>query len=156
VLTANGKVMTLLPLASTEEGAKGNSIGKAGEFEFDEAKRRAVYTKEAHLEGSQGSVRADRIELALAAKGNDLQQLTANGAVKVGVEGQEASGQTLVYHPTDVRYVLNGTPVRLVRDCRETVGRSLTFFRHSSQVIVDGNEIRVMTKGGKCPDPPKP
>ena len=155
VLTANGRVMTLLPLAPAEEGAKGNSIARAGEFQFDDAKRRATYVKDAHMEGAQGTVRADRIELELATTGNDLQQLTANGAVKVNVEGREASGQQLVYHPTNAMYVLNGTPVRLIQECQESTGRTLTFYRGSDNFVVDGNkEIRTQMKGGKCPQSP--
>jgi lipopolysaccharide export system protein LptA len=154
-LTANGRVLTLLPLARTEEGSKGNSIGRAGEFQFDDAKRRAIYAKEAHLEGSQGTVRADRIELVLAGTGNDLQQLRADGTVRVGVEGREATGQHLVYHPTEAMYVLNGTPVRMTEDCQESTGRTLTFYRGSPKVIVDGaEEMRVQMKGGKCPQAP--
>jgi lipopolysaccharide export system protein LptA len=155
VLTASGRVMTLLPLARTEEGSKGNSIARAGEFTFDEAKRRAVYLKDAHLEGSQGTVHANRIELALAAQGNDLQQLTADGSVRVSVEGREATGQRLVYDPASAMYVLNGTPVTFVqsKDCQETTGRALTFYRGSDKITMDGKEARVETKGGKCLQP---
>ena len=155
LLVATGNVMTLLPLARTDETAKGNSVGRAGEFEFDDAKRRAVYVKNAHLEGSTGNVRADRIELLLASSGNDLQQLTARGTVKVNVESREATGQQLVYHPADASYVLNGTPVHLMQECQESTGRTLTFYRGSDKITVDGNEeTRVQTKGGKCPESP--
>lgn len=154
VLDATGRVMTVLPLARTEDSAKGNSIGRAGEFHFDDAKRLAVYAKEAHLEGSQGDVRADRIELLLAQSGNDLQQMTARGTVKVNLESREASGQQLVYNPAEAKYVLNGTPVRLLQNCQETTGRTVTFFRGSEKITVDGNETRTQMKGGKCPEPP--
>ena len=152
-LVSTGNVTTSLPLAATAgEGAKGNSTGRAGHFEFDDTKRRAVFAKAAQLDGSQGNLRAERIELTLAGKGNDLQQLTADGSVEVFVEDRKASGDTLVYHPSDERYVLNGTPVRLVRGCQESAGRTLTFYRGSERVLVDGNESRVQMKGGKCPD----
>jgi lipopolysaccharide export system protein LptA len=152
-LASTGNVATSLPLAATAgEGAKGNSTGRAGHFEFDDAKRRAVFAKAAQLDGSQGNLRAERIELTLAGKSNDLQQLTADGSVEVFVEDRKASGDALVYHPSDERYVLNGTPVRLVRGCQESSGRTLTFYRGSERVLVDGSESRVQTKGGKCPE----
>jgi lipopolysaccharide export system protein LptA len=155
-LTATGSVSTSLPIAaSTAEGAKGNSTGRAGQFEFDDGKRRAVFTKDAQLEGSQGNLSADRIQLTLAAKGNDLEQLDAQGNVVMFVEDRKATGETLVYHPSDERYVLNGTPVRLIRGCQESAGRTLTFYRGSERVLVDGNESRVQTKGGKCPESAK-
>jgi lipopolysaccharide export system protein LptA len=154
-LTASGTVVTSLPLARTSDGAKGNSIGRAEQFEFDDVKRQAVFTGKARLEGSQGNVRANRIQLALASEGNDLQQLTADGTVGVNVENREATGQHLEYHPADAKYVLTGTPVRLVQDCQESTGRTLTFYRGSEKFSVDGNEqTRVQMKGGKCPAPP--
>jgi lipopolysaccharide export system protein LptA len=154
-LTATGNVLTSLPLAATGEGAKGNSTGRAGQFEFDDAKRRAVFTKQAQLDGAQGNLTANQIALSLVDNGNDLRQLNADGNVEVFVEDRKASGDTLVYYPTDERYVLNGTPVRLVRGCQESAGRTLTFYRGSERVLVDGNESRVQTKGGKCPEPPR-
>ena len=79
----------------------------------------------------------------------------ADGSVKILLDDREASGQQLVYHPADERYVLNGNPVSLVQDCQETAGRTLTFYRGSAKVQVDGQEkTRVTTKGGKCPEPP--
>lgn len=157
-LLATGNVTTSLPLAATAEpGAKGNSTGRAGRFEFDDAKRQAVYTTQAQLEGAQGNLRANRIELALAGQGNDLQQMTAEGSVEILIDDRKASGQTLVYHPADERYVLNGTPVSLVQDCQETAGRTLTFYRASANIRVDGQDkTRVTTKGGKCAAPPSP
>lgn len=154
-LLATGNVTTSLPLASTKaEGAKGNSTGRAGQFEFDDAARRAVYTTQAQLDGAQGNLRANRIELALVEQGNGLRQMTADGGVEIILEDRKASGQSLVYHPAEERYVINGTPVSLVQDCQETAGRTLTFYRASANVQVDGRETRVTTKGGKCPEPP--
>jgi lipopolysaccharide export system protein LptA len=152
-LLASGNVITSLPLASTaDEGAKGNSTGRAGRFEFDDVARRAVYSTQAQLAGAQGDLRADRIELSLVPTGNELQQMKADGSVVIVLDARKASGQSLVYHPADERYVLNGNPVRLAEDCQETAGRTLTFYRGSARVQVDGQDkIRVTTKGGKCP-----
>ena len=156
LLATGSPVTTSLPLAATkEEGAKGNSTGRAGLFEFDDQARRVVYTKQAQLDGAQGNLRANRIELALVEEGNDLRQMTADGAVRILLDDRQASGQKLVYHPSDERYVLNGTPVSLVQDCQETAGRTLTFYRGSANVQVDGHETRVQTRGGKCPPPPQ-
>ena len=50
-----------------------------------------------------------------------------------------------------------GAPVKMIdADCQETTGKTLTFFKSSDRVIVDGNEeIRTQTKGGgKCPAAP--
>jgi lipopolysaccharide transport protein LptA len=156
-LTAAGNVVATLPIAGRkEDGPNGTSIATAGEFEFDDAKRRALFTKQAQLDGGQGNLRASRIELFLAPKDNALERLVADGSVTAGVDKRVATGQHLTYHPADEKYVLTGTPVRLVQDCQESTGRTLTFYRGSDKISVDGNEeIRVQTKGSKCPDPPK-
>jgi lipopolysaccharide export system protein LptA len=115
-----------------------------------------VFTTQAQFNGVQGNLRADRIELRLAPKDNALERLDAAGTVTALVEKRRATGQKLTYHPAEEKYVLAGTPVRLVEGCQESTGRTLTFYRGSENVIVDGNqEIRVQTKGGtKCPDVP--
>ena len=50
---------------------------------------------------------------------------------------------------------MTGAPVTIVDECgRETTGRTLTFFKATDRIVVDGNEqIRTQTKGGKsnCP-----
>jgi hypothetical protein len=50
---------------------------------------------------------------------------------------------------------VTGSPVTILDECaRETTGRTLTFFKTTDRIIVDGNEqIRTQTKGSKtsCP-----
>ena len=53
------------------------------------------------------------------------------------------------------RYEIAGTPGRFVDACNESAGRTLTFFRSSDRVIIDGNEeVRTESRGGKCPGRP--
>jgi lipopolysaccharide transport protein LptA len=156
-LIARGNVVSVLPLAGkTVDGSASTSTGRAGEFEFADAKRRAVFSKAAQLDGVQGNVRADRIELVLAPNDNTLDRLEAEGtAVRVIIETREASGTRLTYLPQHEEYRLVGSPVRFIETCRETTGRTLTFFGSSDRILVDGNEEqRTQTKGNsKCPDP---
>ena len=156
-LKANGNVLSTLPIASgPDEGAKATSIARAGSFEFDDAKRRAVFETQAQLDGVQGNVHARLIEVFLAPKDNTLQRLEARDAVEVVIEKRKATGQRMTYHPDDARYVLTGSPVRLLQECQESTGRTLTFWKSSDRIQVDGaDEIRTQTKGGKCPDAPK-
>lgn len=153
-LGATGNVVTTLPVAARPDaGAKGTSLARAGEFQFDDAKRRAVFVEQAQLEGVQGNLRADRIELVLAPKDNALERLEGEGAVTAAVDRRQATGQTLTYFPDEERYTLAGLPVRLVDGCRESTGRTLTFYRGSERMEIDGRqEMRVQTKGGDCPE----
>jgi lipopolysaccharide export system protein LptA len=67
-----------------------------------------------------------------------------------------ATGARMTYLTATERYVMSGTPVAIVEECRETTGKSLTFFRSTDTISVDGNEeIRTQTKTGKdCPELP--
>lgn len=158
-LIASGNVVSVLPIAGkTEKGSSSTSTGKAAEFQFQDAKRLAVFNKEAQLDGVQGNLHADRIELRLGPKDNTLERLDAEGkAVRVVLEKREATGTQLTYLPVGEEYRLVGSPVKFVESCRETTGRTLTFFRASDRIVVDGNqEQRTQSKGNpNCPEPPR-
>lgn len=156
-LVATGNVVAVLPIAGKGSDGARTSTGRAGEFEFVDAKRRALFSKQAQLDGAQGNVRADRIELLLAPKDNTLERMEAQGsAVRVIVEKREAAGTALTYLPREEEYRLVGAPVRFIEGCRETTGRTLTFFGSSDRILVDGNEEqRTQTRGNpKCPESP--
>jgi hypothetical protein len=110
------------------------------------------------LSGAQGDVTAVRIELVLAPKGSQLDRLEAYTSVSVRVDMRVGTGDRLTYFAEDGRYVMTGiatVPVKIV-DCRETIGRTVTFFKSTERIIVDGNEeVRTQSKsGGPCPAPP--
>jgi len=155
-LTATGNVVSVLPIAGKESGTgTPTSIARAGDFQFEDAKRRAVFTKQAQLDGIQGNLHADRIELFLAAEDNTLERLEAQTSVEIVLDKRKSTGQHLTYFPADEKYVLTGSPVRLTQECQESTGRTLTFYKASDRIQVDGNEeVRVQTKsaGGKCQD----
>lgn len=157
-LTATGNVRAALPIAGRPggNGSTATSIARAEEFTFDDVSRRAVFVKQAQFDGAQGNLHAHRIELVLARADNTLERLEAQDAVEVVLDTRKATGQRMTYHPADEKYVLTGSPVRLVQECQESTGRTLTFYKASDRIQVDGNEeIRVQTKGGKCPEPPR-
>lgn len=157
-LNAAGKVRSTLGLAAGPADSKEPTpptIARAAEFTFDESARRVTYTTGAHMNGPQGELFGDRIELLLAKDRNALDRLEADGQVKVVVDTRQATGAHLTYHPNETRYVLTGTPVRFTQECRETTGQTLTFYKGSDRISVDGNEeARTQSRGGaQCPDP---
>lgn len=111
------------------------------------------------LSGSQGDVTASRIELVLAKAGSQLDRLEAYTAVTARVDTRVGTGDRLTYFAEDGRYVMTGiatVPVKIVEECRETIGRTVTFFKSTERIIVDGmEEVRTQSKrGGPCPAPP--
>ena len=160
-LIANGKVTTTLVIEEKDQtagkAAPRPTIGRAGAFTYSDQTRTATYSTTAQLDGDQGNLRADRIEMKLAKDENTLDGLEANGQVTALVDRRTVTGVQLTYSPDDDKYVVTGAPVKMVdADCQETSGKTLTFWKASDRVIFDGNdEVRTQTKGGgKCPAVP--
>lgn len=161
-LIAVGKVITSLAIVRTDakDGAPSPStIGRGGSFAYTDQARRALYETGATLDGETGNLRAEKIEIILAPEENSLARLDAADKVTAIVDRRTVTGTHLSYLPADAKYVVTGAPVTMVdAECQELSGKTLTFFKASDRVQVDGNdEVRTQTKGGgKCaPPPPK-
>jgi lipopolysaccharide export system protein LptA len=162
-LTANGKVVTTLIIGDGKDdkpqpGVKAKPmIARAEAFTYSDQTRTATYTTTAQLDGEQGNLSANKMELKLAKDDNALERLVANDKVTAIVDKRTVTGTQLTYSPADDRYVVVGAPVKMVdAECQETSGKTLTFWKASDRVQVDGNnEVRTQTKGGgKCPATP--
>ena len=159
-LIATGRVTTTLAIAEKDKASDAKPkpmIGRAGSFAYSDQTRLATYTTTAQLDGDQGNLRANKIEMKLADGENTLDGLDASGQVTALVDKRTVTGTDLAYSPADDKYIVNGAPVKMIdADCQETSGKTLTFWKASDRVIVDGNdEVRTQTKGGgKCPATP--
>jgi lipopolysaccharide transport protein LptA len=163
-LTATTGVRSSLRLDDTDPKSgrveRKTTIATAESLVYEEAAHRATYTKDARMNGPEGDLRAARIELYLKPEGGALDRLQAYENVVLRSADRTSSGAQLTYYAADARYVMTGTPVRVLEqlpsECRETVGRILTFFRATDTILVDGNEQgrTQTTSGGKCPGPP--
>jgi lipopolysaccharide export system protein LptA len=161
-LTATGKVVTNLEIANkqAEAGVKAKpTIGRAENFTYADDTRMATYTTGAQFDGDQGHLSAGKLELQLEKSENALDKLEATTGVTALVDKRTVTGTRLTYSPADEKYVVVGAPVKMVdSECQETSGKTLTFWKASDRVLVDGNnEVRTQTKGGgKCTaTPPK-
>jgi lipopolysaccharide transport protein LptA len=153
-LVANGKVVTNLLITEKDTTAKTKpTIAKAGRFTYSDQTRLATYTTTAQLDGDQGNLRAGKIEMRLAKDENALEGLEADGQVTALVDRRTITGVHLSYSPADDKYIVTGAPVKMIdADCQESSGKTLTFWKASDRVVIDGNnEVRTQTKGGgKC------
>jgi lipopolysaccharide transport protein LptA len=155
---------------------KGRTDGRANEIRYDEAKRTVAYSSAAvapkngqassaplaQVSGPDGDLRGERIEVVLASGDNAVERLEAYNRVTMVLGARTASGERLTYHAQDERYVMSGTgaiPISIRESCRETTGRTLTFFKSTDRMVVDGNETR-RTETKPCtppsPNPPQP
>jgi LPS export ABC transporter protein LptC/lipopolysaccharide transport protein LptA len=172
-LVASGSARSSLSLD------KGRTDGRAKEIRYDEAKRTVAYSSAAvapkngqagsatlaQVSGPDGDLRGERIEVVLASGDNAVERLEAYNRVTMVVGARTANGERLTYHAREERYVMSGagvTPVSIRESCQETTGRTLTFFKSTDRIIVDGNETR-RTETRPCtapltgqPQPPSP
>jgi lipopolysaccharide export system protein LptA len=92
-------------------------------------------------------LRASRIELFLAAEVNELQRVEAFTAVALNDATRTVSGDRLTYTAAEGRYVVVGSPVKILADCRETTGRTLTFYRSTNNIDVEpSDQFRTQVK----------
>jgi lipopolysaccharide transport protein LptA/LPS export ABC transporter protein LptC len=161
-LSAFGNVVTTMMLEQANDRTKAKeqvrSTARAKEMVYTDEARRAVYTGGAHLNGPQGDLAADKIELYLKESGSEVDRLEAYTSVNLKTpEGRKATGARLTYVSADERYTMTGPAVKITEECRETTGKTLTFFRSVDRIIVDGNEQRrTETKGvGACGSTPR-
>jgi lipopolysaccharide export system protein LptA len=157
-MTAGGTVVTTTMLDDVDKNKQKQrvrSIGTAKSFRYDEASRRATYVDDAHLSGPQGDMTATKIELYLKPGGEELERVEGYEKVTLREVIRKTTGDRLTYTADDERYVVTGLPVTAVDACdRETVGKTLTYFKMADTIIVDGNEqtrTRTKNSGNKCP-----
>jgi lipopolysaccharide export system protein LptA len=156
-LRAQGSVVTRFLLDNTDqktsEKKKVETIGRARELVYEEETHRARYTGAAQVAGPDGTITADRIDLYLDEAGDAVERAEASGeggTVTVEQQGRTAKGDHLTYTAADERYVMIGKVVRIVQETRETLGKTLTFFKSADTIIIDGaRETRTQTKSGK-------
>ena len=126
------------------------SVATSKDLKYEDATRRLTYTGNAHMSGPDGDMTASRIELYLKPSGDELERAEAYDNLTLREQNRETKGSKMIYTTGNETYVITGTPVKIVDQCkRETVGRTLTFNKGTDSVVVDGNsQIRTQTKGG--------
>jgi lipopolysaccharide export system protein LptA len=149
-LTARGKVRTVMFFddvdPKTKERKPMQTTGTADQLVYEDAKRLATYitgpTANAHIVGPQGDVTAEKIQLFLKEKDNELERAEADGKVAVKESERKARGDHLTYTSVDELYVMRGSPLEVDRfapdECTRTLGVTLRFRRGEDTLVVDG------------------
>jgi lipopolysaccharide export system protein LptA len=147
-----GSTRGAAPSAPAGPPAKTQTLATGNEMHYDDALRRATYTGNAHVVGTQGDVTAAKIELYLSKDTNDLERVEAYEAVTVRVDKRTATGGRMTFVSAEEKYVMTGSPVKIVDECSESTGSTLTFYKSTDTIRVDGRERRALTtkNGVKC------
>jgi lipopolysaccharide export system protein LptA len=162
-LTARGTVTTVMLLEDTDPKTQkrrlARTAGRGETFDYDEAKRLAVFTgsgtTQANIVGPQGDVTADRIELYMKAGANELERAVARGKVYAKESNRNARGDHLTYTAADDRYVMTGTPVIAIEEtppeCKKTTAPTITFKRSVENVeVASSSPVASKSEGIPC------
>ncbi len=155
-LGSKGNVRSVLMLEQTNPKTKHvdrmSSIAVAEAMTYEDTQHRATYTTNAHASGPQGDLKADKIEMYLKVSGSELDRVEAYANVITQDATRFATGDRLTYFADAEKYLMVGAPVTVCADSRETTGRTLSFFKDSNTITVDGNEENrtQMKNGAKC------
>ena len=142
------------------------TIATANELVYDDAERRARYTGTARMVGERGDLRGERIELYFDESGHGVSRLEGFDNVRFNLKARPGgsprwgNGGRLTYFADDERYVLSGPRALVVerldaQQCRQTQGRTLTFFSSNDSAVVDSdNNSRTLSQTGtSCQEP---
>ena len=95
------------------------------------------------MNGPDGDLAADKIEIYLLEGGSEVDHLEAYTGVKLRTpDGRKANGNRLTYVAKNEQYDMAGSPVTLEDESGQTTGNSLIFFRSTDRIVVDGKEQR--------------
>ena len=155
-LFSNGNVRSTLVLeqldSESKEQKKVPTIATSLDMHYEDAVHRATYTTNAHMIGPQGDLHAVKIEMYLVEGGGSLERAEAYDQVNLKTDIRTATGSRLTYFAVDERYLMRGAPVTIVEDCRQTTGKTCTFWRSTDRILVDGEDRKrtLATSGGTC------
>jgi lipopolysaccharide export system protein LptA len=159
-LTATGSAVSTMLLDGEV------STGRAHEIRYTDAKRLVRYAapppgtivppvppggrapvREPQLSGPQGNLSAGgRIEIRLGADGGSAEQIDAYTNVRLLLDERRATGgATLTYYAAEQKYVMTAAPsapLVLVSGCRESRGKTLTFYKENETIEIDGEKER--------------
>ena len=161
--STNGLMRTTMMLeqldSKTQQTKKVLTIATAKDMHYEDELRRATYTTNAHVNGPQGDLRGVKIEMYFVEGGGSLERVEAYDEVIIKTDERTTTGNRMTYFAADERYLMKGTPVKAIENCRETACKTLTFWRSTDRILCDGNEqIRTLAiSGGTCgtASPPK-
>ena len=110
---------------------------------YEDARHRATYTGNAHMNGPDGDVTAEKIELYFAEQGGQLEHAEADGNVVSKQENRRAFGKHLTYSAKDDIYTMTGAPAMVYDDtapnCKVTKAPTVSFRQDVSTGSATGN-----------------
>jgi len=138
-------------LVQTDKAGKSTPVKLTGlKLTYSDNERVAIYEGGVTANGQDFTATAKRMSVYLA-PGNQtkenktvtgssrVERMVASGSVDLEQTGRKATGQQLVYTPSEEKFVLTGGPPSIFDAERGKItGDSLTFYRHDARVLIEG------------------
>jgi lipopolysaccharide transport protein LptA len=145
-LIADGAVVTTVTLDQVRDDGRMERVlttVRSSHLQYDDAARRAVYSGGAQLSSAEGDLTAARVEIFLLPEGRELDRMEAHEkAEMVASDKRRATGAQITYRANDRSYHVTGAPAVLSDACGDAEGRTITFFRATDRMIINGQEGR--------------
>ena len=158
-IAAEGAVRTRTTMLQQEEAeneaVETATIGNGGTLFYDDVRRQVTYTMGARLSNPGFTLESETIDLFLREDARTLDRIRAADGVALDLETRSVTAAALAYDDGEGRYDLTGEPVSVVEqragECRETTGRSVTFYRTGDSISADGQSAeRTASASGTC------
>lgn len=158
-LRAEGTVRTRTTMlqqdGELQQAVETAAAGSGDTLFYDNERRRAAYETDARLENGDFSLAAGTIDVFLQEDARTLERIEAAEDVELELDAREVTAAGLVYDDGEGRYDLTGEPVSVIErragGCRETTGRTVTFYAAGDSISADGQSAeRTVSAGGGC------
>lgn len=119
------------------------TITRAEDMLYEDAKHRATYTGNVRMNGPEGDVTSDKLDLFFAGQGGQLERAEADGNVVSKQVNRRAFGKHLVYDAKDDLYTMTGAPAMVYDDtppnCKVTKAPTVSFSKDANTGSATGN-----------------
>lgn len=109
----------------------------ANRLDVDDQAKVLVFSGNAVARRGAMTIHGDRLTIRYAGEGGEIDQVTAEGHVRIIHEGRTATGEKAVFHQREERIVLSGSP-RVTEGENFIQGNEITLFLNDRRSIVTG------------------
>lgn len=119
------------------------TVTQAADMLYVDDKHRATYTGGVHMNGPDGDLTSDKLDLYFAEQGGDLERAEADGNVVSKQVNRRAFGRHLSYNTKDEIYTMTGVPAMVYDDtppnCKVTKAPTVQFRKDAGTGSATGN-----------------
>jgi lipopolysaccharide export system protein LptA len=130
------------------------TLTTANDMLYEDARHRATYTGTVHMNGPDGDLTSDKLDLYFAEQGGQLERAEADGNVVSKQVTRRAFGRHLTYVAKDDIYTMTGVPAMVYDDtppnCKVTKAPQVEFRKEANTGSATGNGFGQKSEAVPC------